>query len=306
MELDINLRQPDGWGSVMIDRSVLIRVPATVGNFGGAASGAALALEASLNVRANTRRDGRVGIRYFGENGERVPRDSSNLAVRAMRSALESGGLPFLGVDMEMYGSAPVAVGLGSSTAAVWAGLLAADRLYRLGLDEKTLFELAGRLEPRKDNLRAAWAGGFVARVEEQGSHAYRSTPAPEGLVLKVVVPQIGTPPGRQLRERPEPTPSAQERTVPGLEEALGIKAPGLQAIFVCGSGPAVGVLGEETAAGCVAHLASECFAAHGVASSIAEYRPTNVGAQGLNDAGTEIRLSPAVGSDMSDTPMFI
>src|SRR5215472_8838424 len=174
----------------MVDRSVLIRVPATVGNFGGAAGCAALALDAALNVRASARRDGHIGIRYFGDNGERVPRDASNLVVRAMKVALEFRGLPFGGVDFEMYGTAPVGVGLGSSTAAVWAGLLAADRLYRLGLGEKTLFDLAGTLDQRSDNLRAAWSGGFVARFEESASPVFRSTSVPEDLALYVVIPE--------------------------------------------------------------------------------------------------------------------
>src|SRR5215469_3165456 len=177
----------------MVDRSVLIRVPATVGNFGGAADCAALAIDAPLNVRASSRRDGGVSIRYFGETGERVPRDTRNLAVRAMQAALAFKGLAFEGVDFEMYGSAPVGVGLGSSTAAVWAGLLAADRLYRLGLGEKVLFDLAGTLEPRADNLRAAWSGSFVTRFEHSGSPLFRATVVPDDLTLHVVIPEIST-----------------------------------------------------------------------------------------------------------------
>src|SRR5512143_2590431 len=170
----------------MASHSVLIRVPATIGNFGGAKDAAALALDASLNVKVTPRLDGQVNIRYFGENGERVPRDRSNLVVRAMESALHLRELEFTGADFEIYSSVPVSVGLGSSTAAVLAGLLAADRLYDLKLDEKTIFELAAIYESRGDNLRAAWYGGFVVAAEDGN---YRRTVVPENVVLSVVAP---------------------------------------------------------------------------------------------------------------------
>src|SRR5438876_4216177 len=121
----------------MASNSVLVRVPATVGNFGGARECAALAFDASLNVKVTPRQDGHVGIRYFGENGERVPRDRSNLVVRAIEAALHLKQREFTGADLEIYSSVPVAVGLGSSTAAVLAGLIAANLLYRVELDER-------------------------------------------------------------------------------------------------------------------------------------------------------------------------
>ncbi len=317
----------------MTDRSVLIRVPATVGNFGGAAGCAALALDAALNVRASTRRDGHIGIRYFGDNGERVPRDAGNLAVRAMQAALEFKGLTFGGVDLEMYGSAPVGVGLGSSTAAVWAGLLAADRLYRLGLGEKTLFDLAGTLDPRSDNLRAAWSGGFVARFEESASPVFRATIVPDDLELHVVIPEIDTV---RTCETGSANPSARDRsayldrartlsdllaeagksetlsleeamtgiaekTVPGLDEALCVRVPGLQAMFVCGSGPSIGILARGEDAEAATSSVIDCLARHSVASRFAVFRATNAGAREWNAGGTEIRLAPPVGLDMPE-----
>ncbi|HEV3277886.1 MAG TPA: hypothetical protein VG860_13795 [Terriglobia bacterium] len=319
----------------MQDRSVLIRVPATVGNFGGATGCAALALDAALNVRASARRDGQVSIRYFGENGERVPRDSSNLTVRAMRSALEHKEQPFLGVELEMYGSVPVGVGFGSSTAAVWAGLLAADRLYRLGLGEKDLFELASTLEPRADNLRAAWLGGFVASFQEGPLLLYRSTQVPEDLVLSVVIPEIGHVENRAagglnlsskdraacldraaalsgLLAHPDGTDlgasftGVAEKTVPGLDEALRLGAPG-EVAFVCGSGPSVGILTHGTAGESTARSVADCLAWHGVASTVARFHATNSGARDWNAGRTDIRTVPPVGRDLTPrSPLLV
>ncbi len=311
----------------MANTSVLIRVPATVGNFAGALDCAALALDASLNVKVTPRVDGHVGIRYFGENGERVPRDRSNLVVRAMEAALHLKELEFTGADFEIYSSVPVGVGLGSSTAAVLAGLLAADRLFDLGLDEKTLFEIASIYESRGDNLRAAWSGGFVARSEKEPSAGYRPSPVPENFVLHVVVPETFLATGGR-RERPvirlggkdlathferaallaeffarpgkgaaldldSPLPPTCEKQVAGLAEALRVRTPGLLSVFACGSGPAVGILAHDDGSEAV-RAVTECFARSGVAASVTRFRPTNGGAREWNAVHPEISLPAA------------
>ncbi len=310
----------------MSNRSVLIRVPSTVGNFGGAVNCAALALEASLNVKVTPRIDGHMGIRYFGDSGERVPRDRANLVVRAMEAALHLKGLEFTGADFEIFSSVPVSVGLGSSTAAVLAGLIAADRLFRLKLDEKTIFDLAAIYESRGENLRAAWYGGFVVCAEEQGTVAYQRTVVPENLALNVIVPETTVsfserqpragarlPSDRSAHFRrastfaeffaragsdgaleiEAPLPPTCEKVVPGLEEALKIQKPGVLAVFVCGTGPAVAVLHhgshEETAEAVAA--VRECFAQHGTVTRLAEFRPTNAGAREWNSVHPDITL---------------
>ena len=311
------------------NQSVLVRVPATVGNFGGAIDCAALSLDAALNVKATPRVDGEVSIRYFGENGERVPRDRSNLVVRAMESALRARGREFTGAQLEIFSSVPVAVGLGSSTAAVLAGLIAADQLYRLHLDDKSLFGLASEYEDRHDNLRAAWLGGFVICAQEGSHEVYRRAPVPENFSLHVVVPEttlnmetrrksrsagavsagdhshlsrataihdLFTHPGNgQGSALAELLPPTCEKNVAGLEEALQVRVPGVLSIFVCGTGPAVGILAQENASRAVPAI-RECFAGHAVASLAAEFRPTNSGAREWNAVSPEIALAPLAG----------
>lgn len=309
----------------MATHSVLIRVPATVGNFGGAKDAAALALDAPLNVKVTPRLDGQVNVRYFGENGERVPRDRSNLVARSMEAALHLRELEFTGADFEIYSSVPVAVGLGSSTAAVLAGLLAADRLYELQLDEKTLFELASIYETRGDNLRAAWFGGFVVAADDAGA-GYRRTVVPENFVLSVVAPEAalgavrrGSParragqndasahfqraaalaeffaqPGNGAAEAVEAAlPPTCEKNVPGLEAALKVRTPNTVSVFACGSGPAVAILAQGSAEEAVAAV-RECFARAGVGSTWGEFRPTNAGAEDWNAVSPEIVLPQA------------
>ena len=306
----------------MKPRSILIKVPATVGNFAGAMNCAALTLDAMFNVKVTPRTDGRVGIRYFGENGNRVPRDRSNLVVRAMEAALHLKGLEFTGADFEVYSSVPVAVGLGSSTAAVLAGLIAADRLYSLQLNEKTIFDLAQIYETRLDNLHAAWHGGFVACAGKQYQQVLRRTFVPGDFRLTVVTPE--SEPSRAMAERQKPAelagqdrplnleraqvladlfgrpgsqgapelettlPPVSRKVVPGLEKAIKIRANGVVGVFVCGSGPAVGILSHESPEEAV-RAVQQCFLDFGVPTTFGSFRPTNVGALELNAVTPQI-----------------
>jgi homoserine kinase len=307
----------------MSGKSVLIRVPATIGSFAGAANCAALALDASFNVKVTTRFDGRVSIRYFGEDGERVPRDRSNLVVQALESALHSKRLEFAGGDFEIYSSVPVAVGLGSSTAAVLAGLIAGDQLFHLQLTEKQILDLASVYESRIDALRTAWLGGFVALAED-GS--FSRTLVPEQFVLSVIVPEHGVVPGAVRGEESDPSSRPErsavllqatelaewigtggtgkslrlgtlpiagcEKYVPGLEEALAVRTPDLAGVFVCGSGPAVGIL-EENPSDAV-KLVLDCFARNDIDSRCLTFHSTNTGAREWNPVRAEISLTRA------------
>jgi homoserine kinase len=304
-----------------------------VGSFAGARDCAALALDASLNVKVTRRLDDQVSIRYFGENGERVPRGRSNFVVRALEAALRLGGLKFTGADFEIYSSVPVAVGLGSSTAAVLAGLIAARQLFDLALGENTIFELASAFERRADNLRAGWWGGFVASACEDAGVGYRRTVVPENFSLHVVVPAIRPPTAGAAREIPssktqprlawhttradaffgyfsrpgsgpkpgpdEPMVMSCEKNLPGLEEALRVRTPGMLSVFVCGSGPAVGVLASPDASQAV-RAVRECFAEHGVATTHSEFRPMNAGARDWNAVLPHVSPPPARGLSLS------
>lgn len=304
----------------MSAKSVQIRVPATVGSFAGASDCAAIALDAVLNLTVKTRIDDAVSIRYFGENGERVPRDRSNLVVQALEAALRARGLGFSGADFEIYSSIPVATGLGASTAAVLAGLLAADRLFGLRFDENKLFDLASVFESRPDSLRAALWGGLVVRVEAGLPVSFRRTALPAGFRLAVVVPETPLGPDartpRKTSENPrdlhrardladyfarpenrrsialyEGLPPMVRKSVPGLDEALRVHVAGLEAVFVCGSGPAVGILAGEDPSEAI-QAVERCFARQEVASKALEFRPTSTGARDWNPVEAEIGVA--------------
>jgi homoserine kinase len=130
------------------ERRRVVRAPASSANLGPGFDvlAAALALHLELEVRETG------SFEVVTELD--VPRDRSNLAVRAFERLHPADGLRFsITSDIPMVG------GLGSSAAAIVAGLLAADHLYELDAD---VLAAAIELEGHPDNVAAALRGGFV------------------------------------------------------------------------------------------------------------------------------------------------
>jgi homoserine kinase len=103
-----------------------------------------------------------------------------NLCVRAFERLHPADGFAFT-----INSQIPVAAGLGSSAAAIVAGLVAADHLFELDAD---LLAEAAALEGHPDNVAAALSGGFVVIADEQATRF----DAPTGLEALVVVPHEG------------------------------------------------------------------------------------------------------------------
>jgi homoserine kinase len=104
-----------------------------------------------------------------------VPCDRSNLCVRAFEALHPADGLTF-----RIRSEIPVSAGLGSSAAAIVAGLVAADHMYEL---DAPLFELAREIEGHPDNVGAALYGGFVICTDDGPPARFDPVPGLEGVV---------------------------------------------------------------------------------------------------------------------------
>lgn len=150
---------------------VRVRVPATSANLGPGfdALGLALGHHDTLEVRALASSDVRVDV--TGEGAGEVPDDERHLVVRALRVALDHVGAPPTGLHLTCTNAIPHGRGMGSSAAAVVAGLLAARMLVAdpSVLDDETVLALATELEGHPDNAAPAIFGGATVAWSNAG-----------------------------------------------------------------------------------------------------------------------------------------
>jgi homoserine kinase len=136
----------------MTGRRRLVRVPASSANLGPGYDVLAAALDMHLELEVDE-----AGEFQVDPGGDGLPTGRENLCVRAFELLHPADGLRF-----QVQSEIPVARGLGSSAAAIVAGLLAADHLYELGLDPPDVYRRAVELEGHPDNVAAALYGGFA------------------------------------------------------------------------------------------------------------------------------------------------
>ncbi len=149
-----------------------VRVPASSANLGPGFDCMAAALALTLEVEVEE--TGRFAV----ETELSVPRGRENLCVRAFERLHPADGCTF-----RISSQIPLSGGLGSSAAAIVAGLMAADHMFELDAD---LLALASDMEGHPDNVAAALYGGFVVCADGQVA---RFDP-PTGLEALAVVPR--------------------------------------------------------------------------------------------------------------------
>jgi len=121
----------------------------------------------------------------FDPAGLDVPTGRDNLIVRAFESLHSADGIAF-----RIRESIPLGRGLGSSAAAIVAGLVAADHLYELALSEEELLARGAEIEGHPDNVAAAIFGGFViCDPAGDGPPDASRFPPPDGLEGILVIP---------------------------------------------------------------------------------------------------------------------
>jgi homoserine kinase len=160
-------------------RHRVVRVPASSANLGPGYDVLAAALSLQLELEVEE-----TGEFFVHSELPAIPADRSNLCVRAFERLRPADGVSF-----QIRSEIPVAAGLGSSAAAIVAGLVAADHMYEL---DAPLFEHAAKLEGHPDNVAAALYGGFVI-CPGPGEAPVRFEPAP-GLEGVLAIPRHEVP----------------------------------------------------------------------------------------------------------------
>ncbi|MGH7642309.1 MAG: homoserine kinase [Candidatus Dormibacteria bacterium] len=293
-------------------------VPATSANLGCAFDCAALALELDLVVTATPLPAPEFEITSQGEGAETLPRDSANLVVQGINRLIAWAGVPAAGLRLEVRSAIPVGVGLGSSAAAIVAGLLIGTELVRRRPDDATLIGLGAELDGHPDNVAAAYLGGLV--VSAGGGPLSpvltRKAEVPRDLEFVVVIPDRPLATSKSRAVLPDSYSRADavhnlQRTallvasafsgefnfepeffadrwhqsqraelMPGLKECLELEHPDLLGIFLSGAGSAVLAVTRRAGPEIEAELVNR-LRRQGLGATSLRLRADNEGAKG-------------------------
>ena len=139
-----------------------VRVPASTSNVGSGFDTLSAALSLYLQIKVTSTKDGRI---TWTEGWDLPPEE--NIVDLALRRTLEFVNFKPAGLSLAMANPIPLSRGLGSSGAAILAGIKIAETVSGHQLTQDQVFHLAYPLEGHPDNLAASFLGGWaISRVE--------------------------------------------------------------------------------------------------------------------------------------------
>jgi len=294
-----------------------VRVPASSANLGPGFDALGLALGVYLDCRF--RPSDRLKISAAGRDAAAISTAEDNLIWQTALSVAADVGMTMPPIELEIDNQIPLGKGLGSSAAALTAGVVIANHLLGLGWRPLRILDEAARLEGHPDNVAACVLGSIVASAIDAGG-AVRAVrlelPARFGIAL--VVPDFVLPTVEARAVLPTSYskedavfnvqraalliaalaagataafPAALEDRfhqpyrvplVPGLAEILKLRAPGLLGCALSGAGPSVLVF-YERGYEAVCDLVRQIFQLHG---HCAEVLLTHIAEQGFEVLG--------------------
>jgi homoserine kinase len=205
-------------------RRRLVRVPASSANLGPGYDTMAAAVSLHLDLEVEE-----TGEFSLDPGGLEVSTGRDNLVVRAFESLHPADGISF-----RLNSQIPLARGLGSSAAAIVAGLFAADHLFELALDREEMLARASEIEGHPDNVAAAIYGGFVVCGKGEGGVpvATRFDP-PDGLEGIVVIPpeEVSTKLAREAIPAEVPLADAVANVSAAAQLVLGLRSADLDLV---------------------------------------------------------------------------
>lgn len=258
-----------------------VRIPASSANLGPGFDALGLALAIYLQCRFE--RAERLAITATGRDTGQISTGEDNLIWQtALAVAKDVGGL-LPPITLDIHNDIPIGKGLGSSAAALTAGVVIADHLLGLHWKPHRILDEAAQIEGHPDNVAACVLGSIVAAAIDPGgvARAVRlELPATYGVA--VVVPDFVLPTAKARAVLPDcysredalfnvqrsalliaalatgttsAFPAAFEDRlhqpyryplVPGLEEMVKLRAPGLLGCALSGAGPSILVFYER------------------------------------------------------------
>jgi homoserine kinase len=289
-----------------------LRVPASSANLGPGFDALGLAIDAHLVCRF--RAAPQLSIRASGRDAARISTGEDNLIWQTALAIAAAGRRTLQPIELEIANEIPIGKGLGSSAAALVAGVVIANDVLKLEWPRSRVLGEAAKIEGHPDNVAACVLGSLVASAidAEQRVRFVRLEIDPR-IEVSVVVPDYELPTAEARRVLPdsysrddsifnvqrstlliaalttgtlEAFPMALEdrlhqphrfTLVPGLEEIVKLTAPGLLGCALSGAGPSI--LGfHERGRGDVCGLVCDVFAKHGSKAAILGARISSAG----------------------------
>jgi homoserine kinase len=280
--------------------TAVIRIPASTSNLGAGFDALSLALNRYLKVTVE--RADSVRIEARGVDQALIPTTADNLIVRVAQATAEMRGRTLPAFRMAIDNEIPLARGMGSSAAAIIAGITCYEVLADENLAEQDLFRCAFEFESHPDNLAAALHGGLVATAVGDNGAVLVSKSVISGRVAGIVVIpsfELSTEKARSVLpqsysrkdvvyniQRSALTIAAltsgdwtlmreamrdrvhqpfRAKLIPGLEEILSLELGGLFGIALSGAGPTVFAFVDPDQAAVVGRAIEDTFKKHGV-----------------------------------------
>jgi homoserine kinase len=260
---------------------LIVRVPASSANLGPGFDSLGLALGIYLTCRF--RRSETLIIRAEGRDAAQIPTGPDNLIWQTAVAVGKSLHMTVPTIELEIVNDIPLGKGMGSSAAALTAGVVIADQLLELNWKPPRILDEAARLEGHPDNVAPCTLGSIVASAIDSGgvTRAVRLD-LPQQFGLAIVVPDFDLPTAKARAVLPSgysradavfnvqraslliaalatgstwAFPAALEDRfhqpyraplVPGLEDILKLRAPGLLGCALSGAGPSILVFYER------------------------------------------------------------
>ncbi|THH28429.1 hypothetical protein EUX98_g5756 [Antrodiella citrinella] len=186
----------------MSQRTFTVRVPATSANIGPGFDVVGLSLSLWLTLKVTITPSSAESppspptLSYTGEGADEVPLDAyKNLTTRVALYVLRCHGIPKFpsNVSIHVDNQIPFGRGLGSSGAAVIAGVILGSELGQLNLAQSRVLDFALMVERHPDNVTAALVGGFVGSyLRELDAVATEAASVPLSEVLPEYPPDAG------------------------------------------------------------------------------------------------------------------
>lgn len=169
---------------------IKIKIPATSANMGAGFDSLGTALTLYNYVWAEEIDEG-LKIEIKDKTAEFLATDEKNLVYRSMKTLFDRVGYEPKGIHLVLENNIMITRGLGSSSAGIVGGLIAANEISGAKLSSDELLDVAAEIEGHPDNVAPAILGGMTVNVSDRGKIKYVKTKVPQELSFAAFVPEF-------------------------------------------------------------------------------------------------------------------